>query len=67
MFFHTLPACMAWMICIVKRTAQSITPILVPFDTELKIFKLAGRFVNDPFEYVSIYIIRHIGSEGKNP
>lgn len=54
MLFHTLSACMAWMICIVKRTGQSITPILVPFDTELKIFKPAGRLVNDPFEYVSI-------------
>lgn len=66
-FFHTLSTFMAWMICIVKMTGQSITPILVPFDTELKIFKPAGRLVNDPFEYVSISIMRHMGSEGKNP
>lgn len=63
MFFHT-PS--TWMICIVKRTGQSITPILASFDTELKIFKPAGRLVNDPFEYIFIWIIRHMGSEGKN-
>lgn len=54
MFFHTLSAFMARVISIVKRTGQSITPILVPFDTELKIFKPARRLVNDPFEYVAI-------------
>lgn len=33
MFSHTASV---WMICIVKRPGQSITPILVSFDTELK-------------------------------
>lgn len=60
--FHTPTA---WMICIVKRTGQSITPILASFDMKLKIFKPVGRLVNDPFEYVFIQIIRHMGSDGK--
>lgn len=48
------------MISTVKRTGQSITSMLASFDTELKIYKPAERWVNDPFEYV-----RHMGSEGK--
>lgn len=42
-FSHTL--CLDSLYC-------EITPVLASFDTELKIFKPAGRLVNDPFEYV---------------